>query len=239
VAVDLGTGDGGHVLAAATARPDRLIIGLDANAAAMVKASGHAARATGRGGLPNALFVVASAEALPPELDGVADEVTIHFPWGSMLRGLLRGDAQILAGISRIMRPGSAMSMLVSATPRDRRVGVAPIIGVSSLGALVEAYLDHGLTVRSIRPGTTADVVAAHSSWGKRLGAGASRQTWLIEATATEPRPIDPRRLGPDIVREVLGPLPSPRSSLVHKGSAPVEECAMRGDVLNDGRWRG
>ncbi len=78
--IDLGTGDGRHVLAAAAAEPDRLVVGIDANAAAIAEASRRAAAKPGRGGLPNALFVVAAAEALPRELDGVADLVTAHFP---------------------------------------------------------------------------------------------------------------------------------------------------------------
>lgn len=62
MAVDLGTGDGRRVLRAAAARPDTLVIGVDANAAGMVEASRRAAR---RGALPNALFVVAAAEHPP------------------------------------------------------------------------------------------------------------------------------------------------------------------------------
>jgi 16S rRNA (adenine(1408)-N(1))-methyltransferase len=58
----LGTGDGRRVLAAAAAQPDTLVVGLDANAAAMAEASRKAAR---RSSLPNALFVVAAAEHPP------------------------------------------------------------------------------------------------------------------------------------------------------------------------------
>jgi len=62
VALDLGTGDGRSVLAAAAARPDALVIGVDASAEEMVDAS---RRATRRGALPNALFAVAAAEHPP------------------------------------------------------------------------------------------------------------------------------------------------------------------------------
>jgi hypothetical protein len=50
------------VLAAAAEHPDALVIGLDANAAAMAEASRRAAR---RDVLPNALFAVAAAEHPP------------------------------------------------------------------------------------------------------------------------------------------------------------------------------
>jgi tRNA G46 methylase TrmB len=62
VAIDLGTGDGRYVLAAAAARPETLVIGLDASAAAMAEASRRAER---RGALPNALFAAAAAEHPP------------------------------------------------------------------------------------------------------------------------------------------------------------------------------
>jgi 16S rRNA (adenine(1408)-N(1))-methyltransferase len=62
VTLDLGTGDGRHVLATAAQRPDTLVIGVDANAAGMAEASRRAAR---RDALANALFAVAAAEHPP------------------------------------------------------------------------------------------------------------------------------------------------------------------------------
>jgi tRNA G46 methylase TrmB len=62
VAVDLGTGDGRYVLAAAGDDPDTLVIGLDASASAMAAASRKVARGAS---LPNALFAVVAAEHPP------------------------------------------------------------------------------------------------------------------------------------------------------------------------------
>jgi 16S rRNA (adenine(1408)-N(1))-methyltransferase len=50
------------VLAAAAQRPDTLVLGLDASAAAMADASRRASR---RNALPNALFAVAAAQHPP------------------------------------------------------------------------------------------------------------------------------------------------------------------------------
>jgi 16S rRNA (adenine(1408)-N(1))-methyltransferase len=147
----------------------------------MAEASRRAGRRPERGGLANALFVVAAAEALPPELDGLADLVTVHFPWGSLLRGLLAAEPAVLGGLARIMRPGGSLRLLVSATARDAGAGVAPI-GASDLADLAGAYAGHGLTVTGARPATPADVAASHSTWGKRLGAGRHRPAWLLEA---------------------------------------------------------
>ena len=179
--MDLGTGDGRFVLAAAAAAPERLVVGVDASAAAMAEASRRAARRPERGGLPNALFVVAAAEALPRELDGLADRVTVHFPWGSLLRGLVAADPAVMGGLVRVLRPGATLSMLLSSTARDRGAGVEPI-GEQTLAAMADAYAGHGLTVTSVRPATPADVAATRSTWGRRLGAGTRRPAWLLEA---------------------------------------------------------
>jgi 16S rRNA (adenine(1408)-N(1))-methyltransferase len=179
------------VLAAAAAEPDRLVVGVDASAAAMAEASRRAGRRPGRGGLPNALFVVAAAETLPPELDGLADLVTVHFPWGSLLRGLLAADPAIMAGLVRVMRPGATLSVLLSATDRDRGAGVGPV-GEQTLHALAAPYARHGLALTRVRPATAADVAASRSTWGKRLGAGVRRPAWLLEARlpgAVSPQP--------------------------------------------------
>jgi 16S rRNA (adenine(1408)-N(1))-methyltransferase len=168
------------VLAAAAAEAERLVVGVDASAAAMAEASRRAGRRPERGGLPNTLFVVAAAEALPPELDGLADRVTVHFPWGSLLRGLLAADPAILGGLVRVMRPEATLSILVSATARDRGAGVAPI-GERDLAALAVDYGLFGLAVTGVRPVTTADVAASRSTWGRRLAAGDRRPAWLLE----------------------------------------------------------
>jgi 16S rRNA (adenine(1408)-N(1))-methyltransferase len=68
-------------------------------------------------------LVVAAAEALPAELDGVADLVTVQFPWGSLLRGLLAADPRVMGGLAGLLGPGGALRLLVSSTDRDRAPG--------------------------------------------------------------------------------------------------------------------
>jgi len=139
------------VLAAAAAEPDRLVVGVDASAAAMAEASRRAGRRPERGGLPNALFVVAAAEALPPELDGLANLATAHFPWGSLLRGLVAADPAVLGGLARVLAPGGTLSLLVSSTARDAAAGVEPI-DRGALAALAGPYGRHGLALTGVRP---------------------------------------------------------------------------------------
>jgi 16S rRNA (adenine(1408)-N(1))-methyltransferase len=163
------------VLAAAAARPDTLVVGIDANASGMADASRRAAR---RGALPNALFAVAAAEQPPPALRARADELTITFPWGSLLRGVLGAEDRVLAGIAVLLAPGATARALVSVVPRD---GVPPIPPAERLAA---AYAAHGLALLEARPATPEEVAASGSSWAKRLRAGTARPVTLLRLRA-------------------------------------------------------
>jgi 16S rRNA (adenine(1408)-N(1))-methyltransferase len=181
VVIDLGTGDGRSVLGAASERPDRLILGVDASAAGMAEASRRAAASPRRGGRSNALFVVAAAEALPVDLDGLAELVTVNFPWASLLRGALGAEPELLGSVARVMRPLARMELLVSVTDRDRASGLPPLDG-HDLAGLAKVYAGNGLELCQARPATAAEVAATRSTWGKRLGAGAERPAWLLTA---------------------------------------------------------
>jgi 16S rRNA (adenine(1408)-N(1))-methyltransferase len=168
--MDLGTGDGRYVLDRAAADPGELVIGIDASAAAMAESSLRAFRA----GRTNTVFVVGDARHLPTDLAGLAQLVTIHFPWGSLLHAALSADSSI----TRLLAPRGVLRLLVSASARDAAAGLTDLDP-----ARVEcAYRDSGLRVQTSRPATAADADDAHSSWGKRLlkSGDRSRQAWLF-----------------------------------------------------------
>lgn len=102
IVVDIGTGDGRFVYRSASANPRRFFIGIDANAKPLAKISMKAMRKPAKGGLPNVLFIQASVENLPEELNNTADEIHIHFPWGSLLRAVVLGDEGVLENLRRI-----------------------------------------------------------------------------------------------------------------------------------------
>jgi 16S rRNA (adenine(1408)-N(1))-methyltransferase len=179
VVVDLGTGDGKAVIRRARREPQSLVIGIDANAAAMAESSRRAARAADRGGLSNALFVVAAAERLPVELAGIADELTIQFPWGSLLRGALAVDDTVAAGIAGLLRPGGSATVVFAITDRDRVA--APNLGDDSSTELASHWAYHGLRLAAFDRLSAAEVDATGSSWARRLSAGQSRPAWRLE----------------------------------------------------------
>jgi hypothetical protein len=162
------------------------VVGVDASAAAMVGSSLRAARPIRKGGLPNALFVVAAAERPPAELCAIAAEVTILFPWGSLLRGALAlEDARdAAAGIARLVAPGGVVRALVSVDPRDRLA--IPIIEAADAAEVAARWLCHGPTLTEFEPATPDDVGASGSSWARRLATGRDRRVWRLELRRPE-----------------------------------------------------
>jgi 16S rRNA (adenine(1408)-N(1))-methyltransferase len=192
VTIDLGTGDGRAVLRMAREHPDRLFIGIDANRDGLVEASQRALRKPARGGAENALFVQAPVEALPCELDGVADRVVVILPWGSLLRAVLLPDIEVLAGICCLCRPGATFEAIVS-LDLDRDAGQLARLGLSAgaehlaMGSLRPAYGEAGFRLRSVEPLTHAELAGVPSTWARKLARNPDRQAWRIEGSAEEP----------------------------------------------------
>jgi ubiquinone/menaquinone biosynthesis C-methylase UbiE len=115
--VDVGAGDGRFVLDAARRDPSRLFVAIDPVAESMAASANRARREH----LDNALFVVAAVESLPCELVGVADRITVLFPWGSLLAGVAKPVPNVLAALARIARPDATLEVLInrSAEPDD------------------------------------------------------------------------------------------------------------------------
>jgi 16S rRNA (adenine(1408)-N(1))-methyltransferase len=180
VVIDLGTGDGRAVLAVASQEPESLAIGVDANAASMAESSRRAARSSAKGGLPNALFVASSVEALPTALCGTADLVTITLPWGSLLQAVLCVNPAASEAIARLPKPGGIIRTVVSVAERDGVPGV-PALDTPAVAGVAARQALCGLDLLEARQATAADVAKTHSSWAKRLRANSDRAIWLLE----------------------------------------------------------
>jgi len=160
------------------------VIGIDVSAAAMAESSLRATRRArlGRaGGLANALFLVAAAERLPVELTEIAAEVTVAFPWGSLLRASLgrREAAEASAGIARLVAPAGRVTALVSIDPRD---GLEiPPLDAGAAKDVARRWRRHGLELMCWRPATPDEIDATWSTWARRLRAGSDRSVWRLE----------------------------------------------------------
>jgi 16S rRNA (adenine(1408)-N(1))-methyltransferase len=166
-------------MARARVEPGAFVLGIDASAAAMAEVSRRAARPAERGGAPNALFVVAAAERPPIELLGIADELTINFPWGSLLRGALACDDAAARGIAALLKPRARLKVLVSVTARDA-LDLPAMDEPGAAAELAGRWADYRLRLDSLCPATEADVAATRSSWARRLAVGRERPAWRI-----------------------------------------------------------
>lgn len=175
--IDLGTGDGKHVLAVARSRPDALVVGLDASPDALRRTALRAADRPARGGTPNALFVWSAVEQLPPELGGL-DEVHCLMPWGSLLRALVRPEPDVLRAVAGRCRPGA--SFLVTLNLHAWRPAV-PEVGDTAeptpdtvADELAPAYAGSGWIVEHAWYPDAGELAALGTSWTKRLGSSRS-----------------------------------------------------------------
>ena len=94
IILDLGTGDGRYARTLADRHPRWFVIGVDSCRENL--------REHSQAKLNNLLFVIASAQELPQELIGLISHLTINFPWGSLLEGLLSGDPKLLHGLKTV-----------------------------------------------------------------------------------------------------------------------------------------
>jgi 16S rRNA (adenine(1408)-N(1))-methyltransferase len=177
--IDVGAGDGGYALYRAKTEPSTFAIALDASPDALSDGAWRAKRARAA----NAAFLVEAVERVPKELAGLADEVTIHFPWGSLLRGLVAADAAVLRPVASLLRPGGELRILLSATERDGYPHLTP----DTLAALASRYSECGLRPLAIRWASPLDIAASRSGWAKRLRAGDARGAVLARYRRTDP----------------------------------------------------
>ena len=191
VIIDIGTGDGLFVYQRAQKNPKKFYIGIDANPRPLEKISEKIHRKPAKGGLPNVLFVQSAVEDLPPELDGVADEVHVHFPWGSLLRAVAAGDRAVLENLRRICAPGALLEVVIGIDPeRDRsemeRLGIQPPTISAIDSVLVVKYKEAGFEVieRGVLP--ASEWIKLETTWAKRLRGGSSRTVLYIIARAAE-----------------------------------------------------
>ena len=157
----------------ARARTDTFVIGIDSATDALA----YATRRIGRDRTPNVALIVGSVEAVARDLAGMADEVRVHFPWGSLLRGVIGEDDEVLDGVAALPRVGGSVTAIVSIVRRDG-VALEPI----DAARVAARWLSRGLTVDKLRPLTKADVNDAASTWGKKLGAGTVRSGLYLRA---------------------------------------------------------
>lgn len=191
VVVDIGTGDGRFVYQCARADPTKFYIGVDANAKALEKISEKIYRKPAKGGLANVLFVQAAVENLPAELDGIADEIHIHFPWGSLLRAVATGDPEVLGSLRRICAPDCLLEVVIGVdTVRDsseiERLGLPELSPAYLESVLAQKYSAAGFEVTETGALSQSDWSQLQTSWARRLQGNTERAVVYLIARAVD-----------------------------------------------------
>jgi hypothetical protein len=160
VILDLGTGDGRYVRFLAEKNPDWFVIGVDACRENLYEHS--------RAKLDNMLFIIACAQELPCELNGLVSHITIHFPWGSLLASLLSNDEALLCGLSSIAQKDAQIDVFLNG-------GALAEIGVELEDGAARIY--ENLLATGWRSGTPVamgmDTLRRYpTTWARRLAHG-------------------------------------------------------------------
>lgn len=181
IVIDLGTGDGRFVSKSAQENPHRFYIGIDANAKPLEKISMKATRKPNKGGLPNVLFIQAAVENLPEELNGVADELHIHFPWGSLLRAVLTGDESVLQNLHCICA-SECLVEIITGIDEERDKSEVERLGIPALTAdylenvLIPKYKAAGFDVLEHGNLPSSDWSRLETSWARKLQGNTNRK---------------------------------------------------------------
>jgi 16S rRNA (adenine(1408)-N(1))-methyltransferase len=179
VAIEVGCGNGAFLRALVEREPTTLAIGFDPSVDALKRLSRLAANLG-----DNPVFLRAAIEIPPPELTGLADALYIHFPWGSLLRGLVQPDDMVLANISGLMKDAAEFHLLVTYDPvRDASLNLPELTDEHFRERLAPLYSRHGLLMQSWGPATPDEILASRSSWSKRLRSNKQRLVWSVRGT--------------------------------------------------------
>jgi 16S rRNA (adenine(1408)-N(1))-methyltransferase len=186
VVVDIGTGDGRYVYNSARANPNKFFIGIDANAKPLEKISMKATRKIAKGGLPNVLFVQAAVENLPEELNAAADEIHIHFPWGSLLRAVVLGNENVLQSLRRICAPECLVEIIIGIDEERDKSEIErlelPELSFDYLeNILIPKYQAEGFEILEKGILTNSEWSKLETSWARKLQGDSKRKvTYFI-----------------------------------------------------------
>lgn len=166
--IDIGTGDGRFVRHTAQTCPSTLVVGLDANRENLVEVSRRAPS--------NTLFVIANALALPVELYAVATHLSINFPWGSLMKGMVEDDAGLMEGIKWIARPNAPLDVRLNAGALSE-VGWTLEEGVDRVRDVLNV---NGFRMRTPVMMTAHELKAYPTTWAKRLAFGRDPRAMVL-----------------------------------------------------------
>jgi len=160
ILLDLGTGDGRYARTLAGEHPGWFVIGMDSCRENL--------REHSQVKLPNLLFIIASAQELPDELNGLISHITINFPWGSLLKSLLISDPKLMKGLESISCPVASLELRLNS-------GALAEVGMTLETGAEKIYSNLFQSGWQVKAPVAMDAQVLRrfpSTWAKRLAFG-------------------------------------------------------------------
>lgn len=172
--IDLGTGDGRFAVHLARTRPGLGVIGIDT---CLDHLHGSPRR------LPaNVRFVRLDARDVWKGEGMHATSVSVNFPYGSLLRGLVRGDSGLLERLDGILGPSGHLTIRVNERALPDALSGTEVDPGGAEHAIVRGLQRFERLSVTSRPLERAELRTFPSTWSKRLGYGRLTTAFLIEA---------------------------------------------------------
>jgi len=170
ILVDIGTGDGRFIKSFAETHPDYFAVGID-TCRENLHVNSHLR-------LPNALYLICAGRALPTELYGRTTLITINFPWGSLLGGLLEHERSLLLSLSAIAQPGAVLEVRINADALQE-FGWSLDNGSTQIQ---DALMQFDYKIHSSVLLGPHELRACKTTWAKRLAFGHNPRALCISA---------------------------------------------------------
>jgi len=158
--LDLGTGDGKFAFHLADNFPNHFVIGLDSCRENLHQYS--------RANLPNLIYIIANAQSLPRELNGLISYIHINFPWGSLLGSLLNGDTNLFCGLEKISSPHALINLNLNAGALNEQ-GWSLLHGVDQVEVNLRRF---GWQIENPKQINIQALKKFPSTWSKRIAVG-------------------------------------------------------------------
>jgi hypothetical protein len=167
--IDIGTGDGRFVQHVARHYPGYFAIGIDACRENLREISAKSL-------CNNTLYLIANAAVLPHELQGIATHITINFPWGSLLQGLLADKETLYPGIIALGAPETRLDIRLNGGALAES-GWSLEDGTMQIGSLLRSS---GFDTKPPVFMHTCELRQLPTTWAKRLAFGRDPRATLI-----------------------------------------------------------
>ncbi len=185
IIIDLGCGDGKQTYKLAYDHPENFYIGIDANFKALEEISRKAKKKPAKGGLNNLMYIHGVAENLPIELESIADEVQVNFPWGSLLEGIVSVNTVIIQNLVLITKNTGVLQIITTYDDKyEEAFRAERNLPELSLGYFEDdfkkAILNFGIKIMKVKVLDENEKASILSPWGKKILSKRDREVYSI-----------------------------------------------------------